>query len=122
MTTIYGYGEDFLTLWVLTEKFDEFLRRLDDKPDSECRIYYRPSFGRAGGIKDKRSAQFGEFDAIVLTEDQAYLIESKWDGASFKDDRLVLAENQVRRHRVMQWYYENWYPDPQSLSVRTTFL
>jgi len=108
MSRFYGYGEDFLTLLVLIKRIDEFLSELEDKISSECYIYYRPSFGRAGGTEEKKSSQFGEFDAIVVNGGNAYLIESKWDGSSFEDNTLKLTDNQVHRHMVMEWYHENW--------------
>lgn len=111
MIHLYGYGEDFLTLLVLSKRLDEFLSELGDKTSTECSIYYRPSFGRSGGKEEKKSSQFGEFDAIVVNGKNAYLVESKWDGSSFKDNILKLTDNQIHRHMVMEWYHENWSDD-----------
>ena len=56
---IFTYGEDALTLWALKNKFLEILKKYEDNtPVSQCKIFYRPSFGRRGGSK---SSQFGEF-------------------------------------------------------------
>jgi hypothetical protein len=54
---IAGYGEDFLTLWALTRKTKEVLTQLEDNnPPEQCKLIYRPSFGRAGGSMDIQSA------------------------------------------------------------------
>lgn len=107
MPRIFGYGEDALTLWVLTSNLREFLNRLDDSSDPEqCKIFYRPSFGRRGGNK---SAEFGEFDAIVSNPKSIYLIESKWDGSPELDrGKLVLRKEQIERHKVLRYYIESW--------------
>jgi len=48
-----------------------------DKADqSQCLVFYRPSFGRRS---IDNSSIFGEFDAIVSSQNNVYLIESKWD-------------------------------------------
>ncbi len=61
---ILGYGEDALTLWALQNKLMEILKFLDDSSDQpECKIFFRPSFGRRGGAG---SSQFGEFDLRLL--------------------------------------------------------
>lgn len=47
---IFAYGEDALTLWSLKNKLDVILKKLEDfTPVSQCKIFYRPSFGRRGG-------------------------------------------------------------------------
>jgi hypothetical protein len=59
---MYGYGEDALTLWALTNKLPTILEKLrDNSAPSECEVLFRPSFGRRGG---EINAQFGEFDFI----------------------------------------------------------
>jgi hypothetical protein len=107
MPRIFGYGEDALTLWVLTSNLPEFLNRLDDGSDPDrCNIFYRPSFGRRGGNK---SAEFGEFDAIVSSPKSVYLIESKWDGSSeLEGSKLVLRDEQVERHKILHYYIVSW--------------
>ena len=77
---LLGYGEDGLTLWAIKNRLDTILDKLkDDSDPNNCLVYYRPSFGRRGGLK---SAQFGEFDFILLSEHGIYLVESKWDKLS----------------------------------------
>ena len=103
---ILGYGEDFLTLWAITKKIDEILSQLDDKTNLEkCKILFRPSFGRAGGID---SAQFGEFDVIIITQNKAYLVESKWDRSKIQNNTLRLDKVQIFRHKILHWYHEHW--------------
>ena len=105
---VLGYGEDFLTFWAISKKLGEILSRLKDETDPEkCTVFYRPSFGRRGGT---RSAEFGEFDAVIVTPQTAYLVESKWDGskASFPNNVLELGDVQTRRHEIFRWYHENW--------------
>ncbi len=107
MTKILGYGEDALTLWLLKNKPDEILKRFNDKTQpSDCFSFYRPSFGRSGG---QGSAEFGEFDAILASEENVYLIESKWDNhrPNTKTD-LMLRPEQTKRHEVFRWYLSNW--------------
>ena len=101
MTRVIGYGEDFFTLWALTEKLDLILEKLGDKTDTEdCTVFYRPSFGRS---------QYGEFDAIIVTKNMAYPIEAKWrwllrpTKASIK-----LGKKQIRRHEILAWYHKTW--------------
>jgi len=106
---LIGYGEDFLTLWALTKETDKILSKLDDDTPSEsCTVIYRPSFGRAGGSMENQRAEFGEFDAILITNHTAFLIESKWDGGGIRKRRIKLEENQVRRHKILAWYHANW--------------
>lgn len=105
---VLGYGEDFLTFWAITRKLDEILHQLnDDTSPEECMVFYRPSFGRRGGTK---CSEFGEFDALIVTPQTAYLIESKWDGseASFPNNVLKLHDIQTKRHQIFKWYHENW--------------
>jgi len=105
---ILGYGEDFLTFWAVSRNLGEILRQLkDDTNTDDCVVFYRPSFGRRGGT---RRAEFGEFDALIITSKTAYLVESKWDGsnASFPNNTLELEDVQTRRHEIFRWYHENW--------------
>lgn len=114
MTEILGYGEDTFTFWMLKKHLSEVLGKLGDhsKP-SDCLIFFRPSFGRSGG---KGRSEFGEFDAILASSENIYLIESKWDGfGENKKDGIELKDEQVLRHKIFTWYYMNWnaqqYPD-----------
>ncbi|MHB1006190.1 MAG: hypothetical protein ACYC3S_11185 [Chloroflexota bacterium] len=102
------YGEDGLTLWALRYKTDDILRQLGDTtPASDCRAFYRPSFGRRGG---ENSAQFGEFDFILLSRTALYLCESKWDkSVTVKDGYLQLRSEQVLRHRLMNALLTAWF-------------
>jgi len=69
---LFGYGEDFLTLWALTKVTKTILNKLNDEtPPDSCKIIYRPSFGRAGGSMENQRAEFGEFDAILVTDQKA---------------------------------------------------
>jgi hypothetical protein len=106
MNTI-AYGEDGLTLWALTCRLQKVLDKLEDRSDrSRCIVVYRPSFGRSGGSE---SAQFGEFDAILITPLAVYLIESKWDNVSnARKDRVVLDDVQITRHRIFAWLRRKW--------------
>jgi len=114
MNKIFGYGEDALTLWALKEKekkypYLEILKKFNDQSAPEgCLVFYRPSFGRGrSGIKG--TAEFGEFDAIIASSENVYLIESKWDNLSQNtDDEIKLDEGQVLRHKIFSWYFMNW--------------
>jgi len=97
LTTLFGYGEDALTLWAVTEKIDLILKKLNDPEPEFCTVFYRPSFGRD---------QYGEFDAIIFTAPKAYLVESKWDGSG--GTSIKLEEHQIRRHEILKWYHKNW--------------
>lgn len=104
--TILGYGEDFLTLWAVYNKLDDILRRLEDESDpNDCLVIFRPSFGRAGGTD---SAQFGEFDSIIITPRTVYLVESKWDRSGIRNNTLRIEEVQILRHNIFKWYHNNW--------------
>ena len=77
MSKILGYGEDALTLWALKHHVPKILEEFQDKtPILDCLVFYRPSFGRHG---QANSSVFGEFDAILASRKNIYLIESKWD-------------------------------------------
>jgi hypothetical protein len=105
---IIGYGEDALTLWAIKNKLHAILQELNDNSDvSRCKVFFRPSFGRRGGEK---SAQFGEFDFIILSKERIYLGESKWDGSSEnKNGILELRDEQKFRHEVMKFYICQWF-------------
>jgi len=107
MSEILGYGEDALTLWALKHRISEILHQLDDPTQpTDCRIFYRPSFGRhSRGI----NAVFGEFDAIITSSRNVYLIESKWDNlAKAKDGEIKLRKEQMLRHQIFTWYLTHW--------------
>jgi hypothetical protein len=107
MSKIFGYGEDALTLWLLKNQPQEILKWFNDKTDpSDCLVFYRPSFGRSGGVG---SAEFGEFDAILASKENVYLIESKWDNHRLTNQiDLTLRPEQTDRHAVFKWYLSNW--------------
>ena len=105
---ILAYGEDALTLWAIKEKLAFILQALNDPSHpARCRAFFRPSFGRSGGAK---SAQFGEFDFILLAEQCVYLGESKWDRSSesIHDGVLALRGEQLLRHELFKFYIEEW--------------
>ena len=107
MSKIFGYGEDALTLWALKHRTSKILNEFQDKTTpSDCLIFYRPSFGRSGGEK---SAEFGEFDAIIASLENIYLIENKWDNLScYHDEKVIIRKEQEMRHRIFSWYILNW--------------
>ena len=82
-----GYGEDSLTLWALKNRLADILDDDDDTSLEECKIFYRPSFGRRNGI--------GEFDFIIVSNIKIYLGESKWLAKDIVNDRYI----RVSRHR-----------------------
>lgn len=105
---IFAYGEDALTLWALQNKLALILQTLgDDSDPAQCQIFFRPSFGRRGG---EQSAQFGEFDFIVLATSTIYLGESKWLKSSEKivEGILKLRHEQMVRHTLFKFYIEEW--------------
>lgn len=104
---VYAYGEDALTLWAIKNRLSKILSKLGDETKvDECKIFFRPSFGRGG----KGTSNFGEFDFIILAKEKLYLGESKWDGSSekLKDGLLELRPEQLFRHNVFKWYMDNW--------------
>jgi len=106
MTKIFGYGEDAFTLWALKKLMPRILEYHDKTTSSKCLVFYRPSFGRRSR---KDSSIFGEFDAIIVSLKNIYLVESKWDNLSeFKKDKLVLRKEQALRHRILAWYLAHW--------------
>jgi hypothetical protein len=105
---VYGYGEDALTLWAFHNRLPALLSQLnDDSSPDDCVLFFRPSFGRRGGGK---SAQFGEFDFILLTGRRVYLGEAKWDRASEAagSNEIVLRPEQSHRHAVFRQYVGEW--------------
>jgi hypothetical protein len=107
MCKILGYGEDVLTLWALKRRTSGILKSFHDQTaPSDCLIFYRPSFGRSGG---EQSAEFGEFDAILASSENIYLVESKWDNlASFKNSKITIRPEQKLRHQIFSWYLTHW--------------
>jgi len=107
MTELLGYGEDALTFWALKHRVSHILQEFDDETRlSDCYIFYRPSFGRQS---KKSSAVFGEFDAIIASPQNIYLIESKWDNlAEFTEEKLTLRREQTLRHEIFAWYLTHW--------------
>src|SRR3990172_9347373 len=112
---ILGYGEDALTLWSLKNKLGFILASLGDSSDiSKCLAFFRPSFGRRGG---KRRSEFGEFDFIILAEQDLYLGESKWDKSSeiIVNGLMDLRPEQILRHTLFKFYIDELafgnYPD-----------
>ncbi len=104
---ILAYGEDALTLWAMKYKVYEILKQMGDKSKiSDCKIFYRPSFGRSGGIN---SSQFGEFDFIITSKNNVYLGESKWIGSSeIINETIQLRGEQLLRHKIFSCYLECW--------------
>jgi hypothetical protein len=104
--TIIGYGEDGLTYKALATQLHLILPANDQTDPENCTIFYRPSFGRAGG---NTSCQFGEFDAIVASPNAVYLIESKWDHLTDQERPVVvLGDVQILRHRIFTWLLDAW--------------
>jgi len=112
MPRVIGYGEDALTYWGLTKRLGSVLKELrDDSEPEDCLVVYRPSFGRGKIIKkpSDRKAEFGEFDAILVTPQSVYLIESKWDNlAENKKVVIDLSDIQILRHDIFAWYCGEW--------------
>lgn len=125
MTKIFGYGEDALTLWAPKNHLSRLLNKYRDQTDPEkCLVFYRPSFGRAAG---NNSSEFGEFDAIVASQEKIYLIESKWDNAGkAKKSKQIIKPVQVLRHKIFSWYLTNWhrkrkFTEEQNKNFKKTF-
>jgi hypothetical protein len=105
---VYGYGEDALTLWAFYNRLPALLSQLnDDSSPDQCVLFFRPSFGRRGGGK---SAQFGEFDFILLSSIRLYLGEAKSDRSSeaVRGEEIVLRQEQLLRHQVFRQYVTDW--------------
>jgi len=107
MSKILGYGEDAFTFWALKQHIADILEKFQDKTSlSDCLVFYRPSFGRSGGEK---SSEFGEFDAILVSLENVYLIESKWDNLSrVSKSEVTIRREQKLRHRIFSWYITHW--------------
>lgn len=99
----FGYGEDALTLWALTNKItrEEFIKKIkektpDDKTDINAfTIFYRPSFGRGKNL--------GEFDFIIVSDTFIYLGESKWNNSSCLGKECIkLDDAQIERHKIFE--------------------
>ncbi len=107
MSKILGYGEDAFTLWALKRHMSKILKTFHDRTTPlKCLIFYRPSFGRRSR---NNSSIFGEFDAIIVSLKNIYLIESKWDNlCEFNKHELVLREEQTLRHQIFSWYLTHW--------------
>jgi hypothetical protein len=102
---LIGYGEDGLTAWAFDRKLPQVLTLLNDNSQVEkCLVFYRPSCGRRGGT------QFGEFDAILASQEAVYLFENKWDGSAIRivEGRIILEERQIRRHSTFQNLRNLW--------------
>ena len=104
MAIALGYGEDSLTLWLLKYNLTCFLGKFQDSSRHEnCLVLYRPSFGR------NAHSSFGEFDAIVLSENCLYLCESKWDKLEGRVQHSVKLEDaQLTRHKMFAFYVHEW--------------
>ena len=77
---LYGYGEDGMTLWALTNDLGEILSQLKDTtPPGDCLAFYRPSFGRASA---RGGHAFGEPDFVVCTQQAVYIGEAKWHAST----------------------------------------
>ena len=107
MNKILGYGEDALTLWALKRHVSKILEKFQDKTaPSKCLTFYRPSFGRRSR---KGSSVFGEFDAIIVSPKNIYLIESKWDNLTeYRKYEIKLGQEQKLRHEIFSWYLMHW--------------
>jgi len=69
-------------------------------------VFYRPSFGRHA---KENASVFGEFDAIIASPQNIYLVESKWDNlVESKKDELVIRREQLMRHQIFTWYLTHW--------------
>jgi len=107
MSEIFGYGEDALTLWALKRRLSAILNHFKDASSpSDCLVFYRPSFGRHA---KEHASVFGEFDAIIASPQNIYLVESKWDNlVESKKDELVIRREQLTRHQIFTWYLTHW--------------
>jgi hypothetical protein len=103
-----SYGEDAVTFWALKNQLNYILETLEDQSIAkDCKIFFRPSFGRRGG---HNSSQFGEFDFIILSKKCIYLGESKWESSSeYRGESLFLREEQKNRHKIFMAYVHKWF-------------
>ncbi len=101
MPRILVYGEDGFTLKYTKERLGEILHKLGDNSNpADCTVFYRPSFGRS---------QYGEFDAVIISQKKAYFVEAKWDENGESKKIRGLEENQIRRHDIFEWFSQNWH-------------
>jgi hypothetical protein len=102
---LIGYGEDGLTAWAFSRHLPYLLTILNDNSQADnCLVFYRPSCGRRGGT------QFGEFDAILASQNAVYLFENKWDGSALPilEGRIALEDRQTRRHSIFRQMRTLW--------------
>ncbi|MHA1950791.1 MAG: hypothetical protein ACXAAO_01205 [Candidatus Thorarchaeota archaeon] len=84
----------------------EILQQLEDESNpTDCTVFFRPSLGRG-------RHGYGEPDAIIVTQERAYIVEVKWDHAreltgERKQSPIKLKDEQTRRHDIIRWYSEN---------------
>jgi hypothetical protein len=108
---LFLYGEDALAHTALTARLPELLTGLDETTlPRDCVAFFRPSFGRRGGSPTRRSAAFGEFDALLGAASAVYLIEAKWSRSleTWGKESLFLRPEQIRRHDIFRWYLTHW--------------
>jgi hypothetical protein len=130
---ITGYGEDPLTYLAISNEetvkgiFHQLESQIQHKEDiiqmiDTCKIYYKPSFGRGGNS----GKNFGEFDAIIATKENIFLVESKWFKyhgfpevwPKAKAERSVANKlipvgkpfdpKEIQRHKIFEMYYKGW--------------
>jgi hypothetical protein len=102
---LIAYGEDSLTLWALQNKLKCILKPFEENiQESDCKIFYRPSFGRGG----RSQSNFGEFDFLIVSNKAVYLGESKWDNFGY-NSLPYLKEEQKRRHKIFNCYIEAYF-------------
>ncbi|MFZ2655876.1 MAG: hypothetical protein WAX69_13175 [Victivallales bacterium] len=107
---ILSYGEDALTLWALSSptRLKMILANDDNSELGECKIFYRPSFGRGGRGKEYN---FGEFDFIIVSKNNVYLGESKWYNSpeyAKSQNQITLKEPQDERFTIFNQYIKEW--------------
>jgi hypothetical protein len=108
MPKILGQGQDLLTLWATKDRTNTILKKhKDTTPTSQCLTFYRPNFGKNIGT---HNAESGEFDAIIASKQNIYLIETKWDNLKkHTKTKLTLKKQQLLRHEIFAWYLVNWH-------------
>lgn len=116
---VTGYGEDSLTLWALGGKLLHILEVLKDASSvADCEAFYRPGFGRRGG---DNSAEFGEFDFLIMSATHLYLGESKWNrSGESRSGVLRLRKEQEVRHALMRRYVSDWFSFRGATETQTT--
>lgn len=109
---LFGYGQDALTQWFLSEHSGQFLDAVGDGSSrDDIVVFLRPSFGRGSRARltGAHHCTFGEFDAIVGTPSATYLIEAKWTASiEAKGAFVMLSARQARRHKAMRAYLDEW--------------